>query len=150
MTQTVVEMATQYSEYDLENLYSEIGRRASVAAEDPKAAIVPPSEFSTEYKHLGFGDDIMELGKRIARRLLRELREVLCGSNADDAADRKKLQDAFGLGRDAIVAAVAAFLAGPLGVAAAIAAAVAAIFVGRVLEPTYKETCEFWEEKSDD
>lgn len=147
MATTVAEMAKQYEDYDLDNLYAEIGNRAGAAVAEPMAAVVPPDAFTADYAHLGFGDDALALGKRIAARLLRELHGVLCGDDAENADDRKKLQDAFGLGRDAIIAAIAAFLAGPLGVAGAIAAAVAAIFVKHVLEPSWQETCKFWDEK---
>jgi hypothetical protein len=147
MATTPAEMAKQYEDYDLDHLFGAIGQRAEAAGTDPAATIVAPDEWSTQYRHLTVGDEAIKLGKRIARRLLGELHEVLCGNDPEDEADRNKLRDSLGLGRDALIGAIAAFLAGPLGIAAAIAAAVAAIFVKKIVEPSWEETCKFWDEK---
>jgi hypothetical protein len=146
-TTTVGQMASDYLEYDEESLLLLIGQRASLAPTKPGAAVLPTKDFQVEYPHLGFGDDMVALGKRIARRVAKELHAVVCGDDPDDAEDRAKLRSALQLTDEALAAAVAAVLAGPLGLGGAIAGALAALFVKRLLKPAGEEVCKEWAER---
>jgi hypothetical protein len=140
-------MAVDFLNFDDESLLLQVGQRAALAETRPDAANLPTEELAVEYEHLSLASDAKVLGRRIARRVARELHQVLCGNEPDDAQDREKLRSALGLSDQAVVAAVAAVLAGPLGLGGAIAAALAALFVKRLFAPTIEETCQFWEEK---
>jgi len=83
------------------------------------------------------------MGKRILRRLERELQALLCGSSEEDENDRNDL----GIGRDSVIGAITLALVSDLGVAPAIAAIVAAIIMRRLAEPSMDEACKYWAEK---
>lgn len=147
MTQSLNDLTNEYLEYDESSILLQVGQRTSMAEQDPTATAVPTAQFSVQYENMGIGDDLKELGKRVARRVFRELHNVLCGTDPDDQQERDKLRQAFGATDQAIAVAVAAVLAGPLGLGGAIAAALAALFVKRLLAPGIDETCKFWDEK---
>jgi len=140
-------MAVSYLGYDEANLEEEIGQRLSVAALEPEAGIVPPGRFSSNVRDLAMGAEARALGLRLFKRMSKELHKVFCGDDPDDAADRAMLREALKIGDKALVAAIAAFLAGPLGIGAAVAAAVAALVLKRIFKPAGQEICSFWEEK---
>ncbi len=146
MSQSLAEMSVNYLDYDDKSLFLEIGQRASLSAEKPAAATAPPAELKVEFAHLGVNEDLVELGKRIAKRLLRELNKLLCGDDAADKEEREKVAKTFGLTNETVAAAIAAALVSSFGIGAAIAALVAAIFVKRILAPTIEETCAVWTE----
>jgi len=87
-------------------------------------------------------DDLSKLGKRILRRLERELHSLLCGTTDEDKQDR----DDLGIGRDSVIAAITIALVSGLGVAPTIAALVAAIIMRRLADPTLDELCVYWAE----
>ena len=70
-----------------------------------------------------------------------------CGSDADTAADRKKLLDAFGGGDVAVGAALAGMFVAYLGMAPALAGIVAALTLKYFFRPGYAEFCGLWLEK---
>ena len=127
-----------------EDLFAELGMRAQMIQAYPDRAgdlSISSADFpAAEGLRSGFA----ELGRRIFARLEREFHALLCGSQTSDTSDRAKLRDAFGLGADAVTAAIVGVLTGGLGIAPAIAAVVAALLVRRVLQPTYQETCALW------
>lgn len=139
-------MAIEYLDYDERAIEEELGARLSIAPQEPEAAIRPPSEFTFSPEDLGIGEEALKLAKRIFKRTSKELHEVLCGSDPENEADRKKLKDALKLGDEALVAAIAAVLAGPLGLGAAVAAAIAALLLKRIFKPAGEEICKYWGE----
>lgn len=91
-------------------------------------------------------DQIVALGRRIFERLHRELHSLLCGTAESDLDDRDKLRAAFGLGGDAVTAAIVGIMTASLAIAQPIAVVAAAIIVRKLLAPTYLETCAYWGE----
>jgi len=89
------------------------------------------------------GIELQKLGKRILRRLERELHALLCGVTDVDEDDRNDL----GIGRESVIGAITLALTAGLGVAPAIAAIVAAIIMRRLAEPTIDEVCNYWFDK---
>ncbi len=141
-TMTGVTMLTESAVGDDEQaLFAELGRRAMMMEADASTA-----------GQVGLGDGPIEeaffssfadLGRRIYKRVEAQLYAVMCGADGKDA----KLRDAFGLGGNAVTAAIVAVLTGSFGLAPAIAAVVAALLIRVVLKPAYDTTCEFWAER---
>lgn len=122
-----------------EDLFAELGRRASLIEAQPARA--GELQLDAGPQPEGLGEDFAMLGKRIFKRLVREFASLLCGDGADDASDRAKLRDAFGIGGDVLTAAIASALISGFGLAPAIATIVAALILRRVIMPTVEETC---------
>jgi hypothetical protein len=78
----------------------------------------------------------------LVNRAKGELEKVLCSQDPTYADLRNKLITATGLGELALVEAVTAFLAGPLGISMAIAGILAAIIVKTVGEPAINSGIE--------
>jgi hypothetical protein len=70
-----------------------------------------------------------------------EFANLLCGTAQEDVAERERLRDAFGVGGDALTAAIASVLISAFGLAPAVATIVAALLLRRVVMPTVEETC---------
>ncbi|MCQ0092535.1 peptidoglycan recognition family protein [Roseovarius sp. M141] len=143
---TGVTMLTESAAGDDEQaLFAELGRRAMMMEADAATA-----------GQVGLGDAPIEevffssfadLGRRIFERVEGQLYHVMCGTDGKDATDRAKLRDAFGLGTNAVTAAIVTVLTGSFGLAPAIAAVAAALLIRVVLKPAYGTTCEFWAER---
>ena len=99
---------------------------------------------------LFFGEQLTTLGRRIFKRLHRELHALLCGSAESDKDDRDKLRAAFGIGGDAVTAALVGIMTSSLAIAQPVAVVAAALIVRRLLTPTYLETCAWWGEQLDE
>lgn len=130
---------------DVDALFAELGRRAALIEADPALAgdLDPASGPVPE----AFLSSFADLGRRIFARVEAQLHALMCGTGGEDAADRARLRDAFGLGGDALTGAIVAVLTGSFGLAPAIAAVVAAILLRVVLKPAYAETCAYWGER---
>lgn len=130
---------------EIEALFVELGRRAQIIAADPaQAGLVTPEAAPVDESFLsGFA----EIGKRIFSRVEKQLHGLMCGHEGEDAADRARLREAFGVGGGAVAGALVTVLTGTLGLAPGIAAVIAAILIRVVLKPAYEETCTYWSEK---
>lgn len=104
-------------------------------------------EFEPEYEAQTMGplDDIKALGRKVLNRWNKELYSLVCNKEGDDQKDRKAILDSLSLGETAVIGAVAAALL-TLGVAAAIAAALAPLIVKRFIWPAKDELCDAWGE----
>ncbi|MEL6768072.1 MAG: SGNH/GDSL hydrolase family protein [Pseudomonadota bacterium] len=124
-------------------LVAEIGRRATLTSVDPSRAVALEASVS-EAALEGVGDFFHRIGKRLLKRLHRELYQLLCGDGDEDKEDRKALGDALNLGPAAVAAALVQLLTVSFGLAPAVATVVAAVLMKRVLGPTIEETCAVW------
>ncbi|MBJ3778436.1 hypothetical protein [Acuticoccus mangrovi] len=137
--------AMAFADHDEAVLIAELGRRVKLMGGSPEIAGLMNVEV-TITEDEGLFDPFYQIGRRILRRLHRELHDLMCGTGEDDVADRKKLADAFGLGEAAVTAAIASVLVGSLGVAPYVAPVVAAILYKRGVKPTIAEVCVIWGE----
>lgn len=125
-----------------------VGDDEEALLEELGALTAMPGDLAME----GFADDVLKrAGRRILRRLERELHALMCGSNGDDDDDRRAIRDALGISEDAAVGAVTAFLVGGLGLAPVVAGVVGALILKRLLRPAIEagveELCGVWSER---
>jgi hypothetical protein len=138
-----IEKALQSSEAEI---LETLGARSIAIWEKPEVAgsyepVVPVAQIEA------VGETLQELGRRIVRRLSRELYKLLCGTDPEDSSDRKKLADVLGLGEAAVAGALTGILVTGFGVAPAIATLVAVLIAKRIIAPTLDEFCKFWGEQ---
>ena len=122
-----------------------IGMRTMAIEKNP--ALGDNIEFEPVYsaQTMGMLDDVKALGKRILSRWNKELYSLVCVNEDDDQKDRRAILGALNLGEAAVIGAVATALL-TLGVAAAIAAALAPLIVKRFIWPAKDELCQAWGE----
>lgn len=132
---------------DDEALFRELGHRAYKLEALPESALSDGLQDDGTQALEGLGEYFSALGRRIFRRVTREMHGLLCGDRAEDASDRAKLRNAFGLGGDAVVTAIVSVLTSVFGIANPIAAVIAALIAKRLLKPAYEETCSYWGEQ---
>ena len=123
----------------LDELYEELGRLAELNA---LGNLGTPGA-----QAMGFQEHFAALGRRVFDRIQRELHALVCGHSQQDKEEREKVRAAFGIGGDAVTAALVGVMSTELGIAPALAAVVAAIITRRLLAPSYFEACEFWSEQ---
>jgi len=130
---------------DEDQLYKELGMRTKALAQDP---YLMTGSFDLEVTYdmavMGPMDEIRQFGQRLFGRWTVEAHKLLCGTEAEDEEDRKKLGNELGISDIAVGALLAGVLVSHLGIAAALAAVVAAIIVKRFFRPTYEEFCKAW------
>jgi hypothetical protein len=144
---SAAEDAILLQQNDDEALFRELGQRAYKLEAVSESALSHGLQDDRTQSLEGLGDYFSTLGRRIFRRVTREVHGLLCGDRAEDASDRAKLRDAFGLGGDAVVTAIVSVLASVFGIANPIAAVIAALIAKRLLKPAYEETCTYWGEQ---
>lgn len=140
--------ADRLASADDEALFVELGRRAMAIEADPSHAgdLALAAPDSPEAWTPAFS----ARGRRLFSRIERELRGLMCGESGADAADRARLREAFGLGDEAVAAALVGALTGVLGLAPAVAAVAAALLMRLVVRPLHSETCAFWAQRLGD
>lgn len=126
-----------------DELIAELGRRATMASADPEHVVPLEAEFRGAALE-GMGDVFHVVGKRILRRVNRDLHGLVCGDDEDNASDREKLKGVLGLGDAAIAGVLTQILVGTFGLLPAVATIVAALFLKHVLRPSLEEVCEVW------
>lgn len=131
--------------YDEEQLYAQLAIRKNLLVDDPATAgSFNLQATDDQTSMMGAREVLVELGQRLYRRWSVEAYKVVCGSDAADDEDRKKIAEAFGIDQVMAGAAVAAFLVSSFGMAPAIAAVVAALAMRRFFRPGYEEFCKVW------
>jgi hypothetical protein len=130
-----------------DQLYEQLGIRAKAIATNP--AIAGSFEPNVIYDGTAMGplDDVREYGRRLFKRWNREAYKLVCGAENDDAADRKKLLEAFGGGQVAAAAALTGLFIAYLGLSPAIAGILAVLLLKHFFRPAYEEFCGLWLEK---
>jgi hypothetical protein len=133
-------------EQDEESLYQELGARVRAMTVNPAlGGTFDPGLPAIET--LRPIDEIRSLGRRVFKHVSKETYQVACGDDPEYADERSKLEAAFALWKETATAALAVFLIGTVGVAAAVAAIVAAFLIKIGFNSVYKTTCEVWKEK---
>lgn len=128
-----------------ESLFQQLGIRAMALKQNPELSGNFASSADYLERDMGTLDDIRDYGKRFFRRWNVEAFKLVCGTDPEDAEDRKKLADAFGLGEGRLASLIAAMLVAQLGLAPAVAAVIAVIVLKRFLfNPGYQVSCEYW------
>jgi hypothetical protein len=130
-----------------DQLYEQLGIRAKAIAANPALAGTFEPNVTYDGAAMGPLDDVREYGRRLVRRWNREAYGLVCGSDSDDAKDRKTLLDAFGGGEVAVASALSALFVAHLGLAPALAAILAALTLKHFFRPAYDEFCGLWLEK---
>ena len=131
---------------DEETLYQELGARVRAMSVNPAlGGAFDPGLPAIET--LGPIDEIRSFGRRVFKHASKEAYGVACGDDPEYADERGKLKAAFALGKDAAAAALAVFLVGTLGLAAAVAAVVATLLIKIGFNSVYETTCDLWKEK---
>ena len=146
MTEDIGSVAKDLSEYDEGALIELLGLRAKALQTKPEIAGHFMPDISYDAKYLGPLDDLKALGLRILKKWKRELFNISCGSEKGNSEDRNKILNALSLGEGAAIAALIPVLTG-LGLAPALAAALAAIVVKRFLGTAFDTICEAWKEQ---
>lgn len=132
-----------FDEHDDMALYAELGRRVQLMRARPETAGLAGMAVEVTLEE-GLFDPLVVMGRRVLRRLHRELHEFLCGEAEEDVADRARLKKALGLNAAAVTAAITGILIGSLGVAPLVAPIVAALIYRVGIAPTMEELCSAW------
>jgi len=128
-------------------LYETLGIRSKALSLDLSTSGSFEPEVVYDEAQMGVLDDIREFGQRLFQRWNRAAYGLICGKEAENEEERKKLRDAFGMGKVTFGAVMAGFLVSTFALAPAIAAVVAAIVVKLFFHPTYVEFCQTWGKK---
>jgi hypothetical protein len=117
-------------------LFSALGAQLKLHEEDPTRTAVFSSNITA-----AFNDTLRDLGRRYFKLVEKALHDMLCGSEGEDV--RKKIAEA-GMNWGIIGTVLAGGIASLLGVAPAIASALAAIVIFLFIKPAGKLACETW------
>ncbi len=129
---------------DPDQLYVELGMRQKAILADPTQAGVynPPEYESADFSApLGI---VKEFGQNLFNRLSKSMYQLACGDDADNKDERKKLEDAFGLGPAVFATTLATVLVSSFAIAPAIAGVVAALAVKLFGQTVYPAMCDTW------
>lgn len=134
----------ELSERGEDELYQELALRVKGMFEEPSVAgeLQPSVPYSPEL--LGPLDDLQDFGRRFFARFLPEAYKLACG---EDAQERKKIEDAFGISPEAVGAAIAGILVAQFAIAPAAAAVIGALILRLFFRPAYQAMCDVWKEK---
>ena len=132
---------------DPDQLYAELGLRRKAIEDDPSRAGSFDVTVPYDAPFAGPLDVLKEFGQNFFRRFSRDVYGLVCGGDEENAAERQKLVDAFGLGKTTFAAALAALLVSSFGWAPAIAAVVAALVAKLFLRNAYGAMCDVWKTK---
>ncbi|MRX51194.1 hypothetical protein GI374_12185 [Paracoccus sp. S-4012] len=130
---------------DEETLLAEMGRRQALLELTPDIAesmtlAMPPE--GTESVQGAF----LDLGRRVAERLNRELYHLLCGDDDTAKVEREKLRQTLKLSDAALIGGIATTLMA-IGTPPFLAPLAATVIVRSGIKPAWEETCRFWGER---
>ncbi|MEM8993299.1 MAG: hypothetical protein AAGF23_00775 [Acidobacteriota bacterium] len=138
--------AEEFYGADEDTLFEQIGLRQSAMQRDLGVAAQLSPQVTADDGVLSAREDLLNLGRRIYRRVSREVHAILCGDDEDDRQDRAALRDALQLTDVALAAALTPVLIS-LAVPPPLAPLIAALLVRRVIVPAAGEVCDFWTEQ---
>ncbi len=133
--------------YEEDDLYQELGRRLQAIQRDPSISASFEPAITPGLEPQGAAEDLKKFGKRFFARANAQAYQLVCGQNAENSEERERVLDAFGIGKEAVAAAIAALLVAQLGLAPAVAAVVAALVIRVFFRPAYESMCDVWKEK---
>lgn len=130
-------------------LIQELGIRRAAIKADPKRESELALRATYDAAAMGPLDGIIQLGRDVLVQWAKELQKLVCGEGAKDAADRKKLRDAFGVGKTtgALILTSGLIAIGcPVALAPVIAAIVMTRFVGSAADVFCKHSKKWVDE----
>ncbi|MBY5898021.1 hypothetical protein HFN45_32470 [Rhizobium leguminosarum] len=133
----------QIIDEDLDRLFENLGKSMRVMSLAPETAGQFEVNLNTNVETLGPLDGLRDFGRSYFTKVEAQIHHLIC--SADDEHDRDKLAEAFGLGREAVAAALAGLLVSSLGIAPLIAVALAPIVIKIFFESAQQAMCEQWE-----
>ena len=146
MPRPLDEVAAQATSLSDEELYRRIGAAVSVLEDGTDNRSVASVDSILEQKR-GQELDLVGIGKRIAKKVNEELRELVCGSGDDYKEEREEFQKALDKGVDQLSAAIAALLvATGVGIPAAAVTWVAGLLAKVIISSGQGLVCDVWKE----
>ncbi len=132
---------------DESQLYEELAIRLKAMGSDPaKSGSFAPA-VTYDAATMGFLDDLRDFGKRFMERMNVSFYNLVCGKQGEDVKERKKVAEAFGIGKTEVAAVLAGLLVSEFGLAPAIAAVVASLIIKLFFRNAYEAMCEVWKGK---
>lgn len=142
LEQAAAPVVADLSQLEDDQLYQQLALRVRTLEDDYQRAGELQLDVSYQPDLMGPLDDLADFGRRFFERFNRDAYNLVC--SADDAAERQKVRQAFGLGREAVGGAIVALLITHLALAPAVATVVAALIVRLFLENSYEAMCSVW------
>ena len=127
-----------------DQLFAELGLRQKAIENDPTQAGLFEPTATYDAPFAGPLDVLKEFGQGFFDRVNKDLYNLVCGDDANNANERKKLLDAFGLGGVAFAGVLTSVLISSFGWAPAIATVVAALVVKLFFNNAQAAMCEVW------
>jgi hypothetical protein len=132
----------QLIEKDDEELFERLALNLRAISQAPERSGSFELDVPKDVQTLGPLDGLAEFGRRYFRRVESQIHIVVCG--AGDAKTREQLANSFGLGREAVAAAIAGLLVSQIGLAPAVAAILATLTIRIFFKPAHEEMCAQW------
>jgi hypothetical protein len=145
VTQDAAPVVAELSQLDDDLLYQQIALRVRGLEQDYGRAGDLRLEVSYQAELMGPLDDLADFGRRFFERFNRDAYGLVCGT--EDAKEREKIKQAFGLGRQTVGGVIVGLLITHLALAPAVAAVVAALIVRLFLENSYEAMCSVWKDR---
>ncbi len=125
-----------------EELVAEIGRAtiANLKLSRSEPFVADHLQLTPEY-------DPVEFGKRVLRRIERELYNLVCSNSASEEKERASIRAAAGLGNATLAGTLVTVLTTNFGVDHSVAIATSAFVVKYVFNPAGAELCQFGKER---
>jgi hypothetical protein len=127
-----------------DQLFTELGLRQKAIENDPTQAGLFEITATYDAPFAGPLDVLKEFGQRFFDRVNKDLYNLVCGDDTNNANEWKKLLDAFGLGGVAFAGVLTSVLISSFGWAPAIATVVAALVVKLFFNNAQAAMCEVW------
>jgi len=144
LAQSAVETLLQSDE---DQLYEELGMRVQAMKRDLAVSASFAPDVTYDAEAMGPLDDLRDFGRIFFNRLNTQAWHLACGTDAEDTEERKELMEAFGVGKEAVAATLAAVLVAQLGLVPAVAAVVAALIIKLFFRNVYGAMCDIWKKK---
>jgi len=130
-----------------DQLFAELGLRQKAIENDPLQAGLFETTATYDAPFAGPLDILKEFGQRFFDRVNKDLYNLICGDEAKNAAERRKLLEALGLGRLAFAGVLTSVLISSFGFAPAIATVLAALVVQLFFNNAQAAMCEVWKKR---
>ena len=144
MTEAALVLA---SDFDETALLHEIGRRIELIKADPGASTIGLAEVSSS-SYEGVFDAFHDIGRRVMRRVYRELAAVACGDRASEVGTHARLAAAIEAGRVVLARYLVGYFGSDFALPVAVATVAAAIVLRSVATANLPAACAAWRAKA--
>jgi hypothetical protein len=131
-----------------DQLYAELGKRLQLIGQDPKRSaefgLTVPKEAAEAF---GTIDDLRAFGREFFNRVNHQAYGLVCGSDSQNTEDRKKIEKAASLSKDAFTTTLATLLIAQLGLAPALVPVIALLIARLAFDPAIGAMCAVWKTK---